>query len=101
MSVSDATPPGRDKALSRVGVARCAMTGAVVFSVLFLVCWLTGLFGVFGGMHMYMPMLALGTSAPILAVTLLFGLVCSAAAGLFVGALTGFTYNAFDFLARG
>ena len=80
-------------------MARCALTVAVVFSVVFLICWLTGLFGAFGGQHMYMPMLVMGSSAPI--VILLLGLVCSAVAGLFVGALTAFTYNAFGFLTRG
>lgn len=97
MTLSDARPTMAEP--GRLGVARCALTGAVVVSVLFALCWLTSLFGAFGGSHMYMAMFAMGASAPLAALAL--GLICSAAAGLFVGALTALTYNAFGFLARG
>lgn len=98
MSSSAAISNPSDQRSGRLSVTRCALTGAVVFAVLFVLCWLTSLFSVFSGMHMNMATFAMGASGPI--VTLVFGLVCSTAAGLFVGALTAFTYNAFAFLAR-
>jgi hypothetical protein len=98
MASSDTTNTGVGPVDDRLGVMRCALTGAIVFAVLFVVCWLTGAFGLFGGSHMYMATFMMGVTAPIVAFA--SGLVCAATAGLAIGALTAFTYNALGFLAR-
>jgi hypothetical protein len=96
MVTSDATNANAAPVDVRLGVVRCAFTGAIVFGVLFVACWLTGAFSVFGASHVYMTMFTMGAAAPVVAFA--SGLVCSATAGLAIGALAAFTYNGLAFL---
>jgi hypothetical protein len=83
---------------SRLGIMRCALTGATVLAVLFALCWLLAVFNVAGASHMYMGLFMAGPSGPI--GTLLFGVICSGVAGLLTGALVAVSYNLFAFVDR-
>jgi hypothetical protein len=81
----------------RLGVVQCAVTGATVLGLFYVVCWLGAVLGMTDVSHMY---LALFTTQPVTSVGALFvGLFWSLAFGLLAGGFTAFVYNAFGFLA--
>lgn len=81
----------------RLGLARCALTGAVVLAVLFAICWLAAAAGLTGS-HMFV---SLFTLAPIASsAALAVGLFWSLISGGVAGALAAIVYNALSFLAR-
>ncbi|MEW6597009.1 MAG: hypothetical protein AB1429_05880 [Pseudomonadota bacterium] len=98
--MSTAQPASRETgpAPSQVSVARCALTGAIVFAALFVLSWLTSLVAGFGGLHMAMAVVPMGHAGSFFGFAI--GIACAAAAGLFAGALTAFAYNALEPLAR-
>jgi hypothetical protein len=98
MTTPNTTPFNGEPVQAHVGVMRCALTGAIVFAVLFALCWLVGALSPFGASHMYMATFTMGAATPIVA--LVASLVCSAAMGFLIGALAALTYNALGFLAR-
>ena len=82
----------------RLGLSRCALTGAVVLAVLFGLCWLAAAVGLTGS-HMFVSLFTLApmASSGALAVGLFWSLVSGGVAGV----LVAIVYNALSFLARG
>lgn len=80
----------------KIGVLRLALTGAIVASLFFVLCWI-GMFLPFGSpTHAY---LALFTNAEITSTNALVQGVCwSALFGLVAGGLTALVYNALSAL---
>lgn len=82
-----------DKVEQRLNAIRCALTGAVVLTLLFVLCWLAAAVGMTGSSHMY---IAIFTVAPVASLAALaVGLCWSIAFGAVTGALIAVTYNAF------
>ena len=83
---------------TRLGLRRCALTGASVLVVLFGLCWIGTAVGLTGSSHMFV---SLFTLAPVAStVALGFGLCWSFVFGGVTGALIAVVYNAFSFLGR-
>jgi hypothetical protein len=82
----------------RLGLRRCALTGAVALAALFALCWLGTAAGLTGSSHMF---ISLFTLAPV-ASAAAFGIgVCwSLLFGAISGALIAIVYNASSFLGR-
>ena len=79
-----------------LGVLRCAATGAVVLTVVFVLCWAATALSALPASHMFV---ALFTTAPEASVTALgVGLGAAPAFGALAGALTALAYNVFAFL---
>jgi hypothetical protein len=96
MTATTVTTPGRD--VGKLSLLRCALTGAQVLIILFLLCWLGGLFNIPGASHLY---LSLFTSVPMVTVgALAYGLISSGIVGLLTGALVAFFYNVFAMVER-
>lgn len=89
MATLDATPAASRPAEGQVSVASFALTGAALFVALFLIGWLSSLFGPIGTMSMAPFMMSAWSSLAGLA----FGLFCSVLSGLLAGALTAVSYN--------
>ena len=99
MATQDVTTLHEHSSRSGFGILRSALTGAVVLTVLFLVCWAPAAAGLFAGSHAYV---SLFTAAPVgSAVALAMGVVWSLICGAFIGALIAITYDAFKFIGRG
>lgn len=85
-------------AIHRLGVWRCAATGAVTLAIVFAVCWIGTLFGQFTWPHMF---IALFTSQPVgSGGALAEGLCYSVVFGALTGAVVALSYNLFGFLQR-
>ena len=86
------------KSSSRLGVLRCALTGAIVLGGLFLLCWLGAVLGMTGGSHAFLSLFtqAAGATTP----SLVFGLCWSIIFGALAGGLTALVYNALGVLDR-
>ena len=81
----------------RLGVIRCALTGAVLLIVMFVICWAAAAAGA-GGSHMY---LSIFTLSPVTSLTALgVGVWWSIVFGTLGGALIALIYNSFGFLSR-
>lgn len=94
-----ATLSSPESTQDRLGVMRCALTGAVVFGGLFALCWVGAAFNVLGASHMYIGMF---TVAPVASLGVLAaGLICSVVIGGLIGAFIAVTYNTFGFVSRG
>ena len=85
--------PSQPHGQGRLDVGRCALTGAAVGVVLFIVHWIAAAMHVLG-----MPMFAFGMMTSVSG--LLFGLLCAGIGGLFIGALVAWLYNVLAFVAR-
>lgn len=83
----------------RLGIRRCALTGAVALAALFALCWLGTAVGLTGSSHMFVSLFTLAPIASGAAFGI--GLCWSLVFGGISGALIAIVYNAFSFLARG
>lgn len=83
---------------STLSALRCALTGAVVLTALFVLCWAAAAVGLVNNSHMY---ISLFTVAPVAsAAGLAVGVCWSAVFGALAGALVAVTYNALAFVGR-
>lgn len=83
---------------SRPGVLRFAVTGAIVSTIFFILCWVAALLPIGPGPHMY---LQLFTDADIgTGVALAQGLCWSVVFGALVGGLIALVYNLLGSLDR-
>jgi hypothetical protein len=82
----------------RLGVLRCAVTGAVVLGLIYILCWAGAALGITNVSHMYIELF---TTAPTPSgAALATGLAWSLAFGAVTGALLAVVYNAGGFLDR-
>ncbi len=94
--MTSTNPVPHDK--SALDPTRCAATGAVVFGVTFLLCWVGAALGIAAASHMFISLFTgSATDSPG---ALFAGGVCSVVVGAVLGLLFAVTYNAFGFLAR-
>ena len=84
-----------DAAAARLDALRCALTGATVLAILYIVCWAAAALGFSGGSHLYLSIFTLAPVASLKALGV--GLVWSVVFGAVAGALTAVTYNAYGF----
>jgi hypothetical protein len=85
---------------SRIGLSpvRCGVTGAVVLTVTFFLCWAAAAVGLTGGSHAFVTLF---TIAPVGSISALaIGLCWSVIIGGVTGILWALTYNALAFLDR-
>ena len=82
----------------RLGLRRCALTGAVALAALFALCWLGTAVGLTGSSHMFVSLFTLAPIASGAAFGI--GLCWSLVFGGISGALIAIIYNASSFLAR-
>ena len=81
---------------TRIGILRCALSGASALAALFLLCWLGTVTVPLGPSHMY---ISLFTTAPLASTAALTaGLVWSIVFGGLAGALIAIAYNLFGFI---
>lgn len=79
----------------KLSAARCALTGATVLVIQFVVCWIAAAAGL-AGSHMY---IANFTLAPVGSPTALaVGVFWSVVIGAATGALVALVYNVFGFV---
>ncbi|WP_372783296.1 hypothetical protein [Phenylobacterium sp.] len=98
MAAQDILPPGGALTPARLGLSRCALTGAVVVGALFALCWIGVAAGLASPSHMF---ISLFTVAPIASAAALgIGLCWSLVFGALSGALIAVVYNASSFLGR-
>ena len=84
--------------LLRLGLLRCALTGAASVGVFYVLCWAGAAIGMAGVSHMF---IALFTTSPIASMAALaIGLCWSLLFGALSGALIAVSYNCFGFLGR-
>jgi hypothetical protein len=82
-----------NRVVGRLGIWRCAATGAAVLGVLFLACWLAVAFLSLRGSHMFIEIF---TRSPVQSsAALAEGLCWSLVFGAATGALTALFYNLF------
>lgn len=82
---------------SRLGIVRCALTGAIGLMAFFAVCWI-GAFAFASQSHMFIEIF---TRQPVAsAAALVEGLIWSVAFGALGGALLALIYNALGFVGR-
>lgn len=80
----------------RIGVLRCAVTGAVVFGLFYVLCWAGAALNLTNVSHMY---LNLFTDQPMMSTAALFtGVAWSVAFGALMGGLWAAIYNGLGFL---
>jgi len=88
----------RNVRIEKLGIWRCAATGASVLGVLFLVCWLAAVLADLQGSHMF---IGIFTRAPVQSSAALGeGLCWSLVFGAATGALTAIFYNLFGLRPR-
>ena len=89
-------PPSTGSAF-RLGIVRCALTGAISLAVFFAVCWI-GALTLASQSHMFIEIF---TRQPVSSgAALAEGLVWSVAFGALGGALLALIYNALGFVGR-
>ncbi len=94
MTTHDLTAPSSQ----RLGLLRCALTGAVSVGVFYVLCWAGTAIGMAGASHMF---IALFTTEPVASTAALaIGLCWSLLFGALSGALIAFSYNCLGFLGR-
>lgn len=81
---------------AKLSPLRCGLTGAIVLSVLFAICWIAAAAGYAGGSHMYLSIFTLAPAASL--TSLAVGLCWSVVFGAVTGALIAVTYNALAFV---
>ncbi|MFZ5671051.1 MAG: hypothetical protein ACOY4K_16305 [Pseudomonadota bacterium] len=80
----------------QLGVLRCAVTGAAVMGLFYVLCWAGAALNLTNVSHMY---LALFTTAPMMSPAALFiGVGWSLAFGAVMGGLSAAIYNGLGFL---